>query len=72
VKAILEFTLPEDTQEHQDALKGTDWKWAVDDLLNYLRNQIKHADNSAEEYRTFERVRDRLAEILDERELRLH
>ena len=72
MKAILEFTLPEDTQEHQDALKGTDWKWAVDDLLNYLRNQIKHADNSAEEYRTFERVRDRLAEILDERELRLH
>ena len=72
MKAILEFTLPEDTQEHQDALKGTDWKWAVDDLLDYLRNQIKHADNSAEEYRTFERVRDRLAEILDERELRLH
>jgi hypothetical protein len=72
MKAILEFTIPEDSQEHQDALKGADWKWVISDLFDYLRNQIKHADNSAEEYRTFERVRDRLAEILDERELRLH
>jgi len=72
MKAILEFTIPEDFQEHQDALKGADWKWAISDLLDYLRNQIKNADNSADEYPTFEPVRDRLTEILDERELRLH
>ena len=72
MKAILEFTLPEENHEHQDALRGSEWKWALTEVADYLRNQIKHADNSAEEYRTFERVRDRLAEILDERELRLH
>jgi len=72
MKATLEFQLPEETHEHQDALQGSEWKWALAEVVDYLRNQIKHADNSADEYRTFERVRDRLTEILDERELRLH
>ena len=72
MKATLEFDLPADSEEHQDALKGSDWKWALSELADYLRNQIKHADNSAEEYRTFERVRDRLTEILDGRGLDLY
>lgn len=71
MKAILEFALPEESQEHQDALRGSDWKYAVDDLLQYLRTQIKHAENSADEYRTFERVREQLFEILEERDLKL-
>lgn len=72
MKAILEFTLPEENHEHQDALRGSDWKCAVDDLLRYLRTQIKHAENSADEYRTFERVWEQLFEILEERDLNLY
>lgn len=72
MKAILEFNLPEEQHEHQDALHGAEWKWALAEVVDYLRNQIKHADNSAEEYRTFERVRDRLTEILDGRGLDLY
>lgn len=72
MKAILEFTLPEENHEHQDALRGSEWKFAVDDLLRYLRNQIKHAENSADEYRAFERVRERISEILDDRRLSLY
>lgn len=69
MKAILEFSLPEDDAALTDARQGSDWKFAVDDLLNYLRSQIKHGDHTAEEYRTFERVRERLIEILDDRGL---
>ena len=72
MKAILEFTLPEENHEHQDALRGSEWKWALSDLADYLRSQIKHADNSAEEYRTFERVQERLFGILDDRGLKLY
>jgi len=71
MKATLEFDLPADSEEHQDALKGSDWKWAMSELAGYLRNQIKHADNTAEEYRTFERVREQLFDILDDRGLDL-
>jgi hypothetical protein len=72
MKAILEFTLPEESHEHQDALQGSEWKWALTEVADYLRNQIKHADNSAEEYRTFERVQERLFGILDDRGLNLY
>ncbi len=71
MKATLEFSLPEDDDALTDARQGSDWKWAVDDLFNYLRSQIKHGENSAEEYRTFERVRDRMVEILDDRGLKI-
>lgn len=69
MKATLEFNLPEDDDALTDARQGSDWKWAMDDLLNYLRSQIKHGENSAEEYRTFERVRERAFEILADRGL---
>ena len=72
MKAILEFTLPEENHEHQDALRGSEWKRALTEVADYLRNQIKHADNSAEEYRTFERVQERLFGILDDRGLNLY
>ena len=72
MKAILEFTIPEEQHEHQDALQGSEWKWALTEVADYLRNQIKHADNSAEEYRTFERVQERLFGILDDRRLNLY
>jgi hypothetical protein len=71
MKAILEFTLPEEQHEHQDALQGSDWRWAVDDLFNYLKSETKHADHSAEEYAIFDKVREKLAEILSERDLRV-
>jgi hypothetical protein len=71
MKATLEFNLPEDDEALTDARQGSDWKWAMDELLNYLRSQIKHGDHTAEEYRTFERVRERVIEILDDRGLYL-
>lgn len=72
MKAILEFTLPEESHEHQDAIQGSQWKWALTEVVDYLRNQIKHADNSADEYRAFERTRERVSEILEERGLDLY
>jgi len=69
MKATLEFNLPEDDDALTDARQGSDWKWAVDDLFNYLRSEIKHADHTAEEYAIFDKVREKLAEILEERDL---
>ena len=72
MKAILEFTLPEEQHEHQDALQGSEWKWAFDDVSNYLRNESKHVDHSAEEYRLLDAIRERMAETLKERGLELY
>jgi hypothetical protein len=70
MKATLEFKLPEDDEALTDARKGSDWKWAMDDLSNYLRSETKHGDHTAEEYAIFDKVRDKMTEILQERDLR--
>jgi hypothetical protein len=72
MKATLEFNLPQDDEALTDARKGSDWKWAVRDLFNYLKSETKHADHSAEEYRILEAVQERLFEILDDRGLNLY
>jgi len=71
MKATLEFNLPEDDEALTDARRGSDWRWAVDDLFNYLRSEIKHADHTAEEYNILEEVREKMSSILEERDLRL-
>jgi hypothetical protein len=70
MKATLEFNLPEDDDALTDARQGSDWKWAVDDLFNYLRSEIKHVDHTAEEYAVLDKVREKMSEILEERGLR--
>lgn len=72
MKATLKFNLPEETHEHQDALHGSEWRSALAEVADYLRNQIKHAENSADEYRAFERTHERLFSILDDRGLDLY
>jgi hypothetical protein len=69
MKATLEFHLPEDDEALTDARQGSDWKFAMGELLSYLRNQIKHGENTVEELRTVEKVRARVIEILDDRGL---
>jgi hypothetical protein len=69
MKAILEFNLPEEDEVLTDARRGSDWKWAVRDLFNYLRSETKHADHSAEEYAIFDKVWEKMSEILEERDL---
>ncbi len=71
MKATLEFNLPEEGEALTDAQRGSDWKWAVEDLFQYLRSETKHADHSAEEYAIFDKVREKLSQILEERDLRV-
>lgn len=70
-KAILEFNLPEEEQEHRDALEGTAWKVAMWDLDQTLRNAIKHGCDQCEDnkYSAFEYIRKDLYEILEHHKL---
>lgn len=42
MKAILEFTLPEDQEEHRVALDGSKWKNVAWSLDQWLRNMLKY------------------------------
>jgi hypothetical protein len=42
MKATLEFDLPEERQDHLDAINGTRWKILLSDFDRTLRNYSKH------------------------------
>lgn len=71
MKAILEFNLPEDTDEHEVALKGMDWKYAMQAVDDCLREMVKYGDDPVKA-EFAENVRKMLYEELDERGLKLH
>ena len=42
MKAILEFNLPEDTEEYDAASKGMEWALLVWHIDQFVRNKIKY------------------------------
>lgn len=66
MKAILEFNLPEDTEEFSDAQKGTKAFIVIEELDNYLRGIIKYSELSEDHSDIYESVRKKLWELKDE------
>ena len=64
-KAVLSFLLPEEKVEFETATKAHDWKYAMWDLDQWLRNEIKYHDKD------YQKVRDQLWEVLQDRDLNL-
>jgi hypothetical protein len=73
-KATLQFNLPEEHQEHQDAVHGSDWKFVVWDLDQFLRNKLKYDMSDYKDkspYDVFEEVRSELWDIINTKALSL-
>ena len=61
MKAILEFNLPEEQYEFNNAIKGGDWKDVCWQMDQYLRKRIKYDESlSEEQLRVYEGVREEL------------
>ena len=74
MKAILEFNLPEDQPEFNNAIKGGDWKhvcWQMDQLL---RTNTKYApdDVNEEVLEALQKVREEFNRLMIESNLDLY
>lgn len=74
MKAILEFNLPEDQPEFNNAIKGGDWKhvcWEMDQLL---RRNIKYVpdDVNEEVLEVLEKIREEFNSIMVENNVDLY
>ena len=70
MKAILEFDLPDDSDEFRLASTASNWYAALWDLDQYLRSRIKYEDTISDEaYDAVQAARDKLYEILSERNI---
>jgi len=71
MKATLEFELPQDTNELFDAENGAKYLFAISDVMNELRNLLKH-DGYKElklHRKTLEYVRELIIKEFQERDL---
>jgi hypothetical protein len=73
MKAILEFQLPEDQPEFNNAIKGGDWKHVCWQMDQYLRKRIKYDESlSEEQLRVYEGVREELYGFMVENKVDLY
>lgn len=69
MKATLEFSLPEETEQHQLALNGWKYETAIDEYFNWIRAELKYNDQLTEEKAEWlEQARDKLVDIIRERQ----
>lgn len=66
MKATLHFDLPEEQEEMRLALKGVDYKIALEDMDNYLRHKLKYEELTSEQSKIYEEVRRKFHEITSE------
>ena len=66
MKAILEFALPEETHEHEFAVKGWKFALALNEYDQWLRSVLKYDELSELDYDIYEICRDKLRTIIDD------
>lgn len=73
MKAILEFNLPEDQVEFDEAINGGKWQHVVWNLDQWLRSQTKYAPDTQNPIYTNALIiaREQLQEYLNEEGLKL-
>jgi len=69
-KGTLVFDLPEEESSFRDAQEGPEWKYLVMDILNHLRNEIKHAQLPQEKLAAYEEVRELIWHSIEDRKLK--
>lgn len=71
MKGVLEFNLPEETQEFELAQNGIHYSIVLDDLDLYLRNKIKYGGDSIteEQMAVYEEIRKELWTLRSDREI---
>lgn len=66
MKAILEFSLPEENHEYLNALQGAKMRSVLWDLDQWMRAQLKFQELSDGEYDGIKQTRDKLRALLQE------
>lgn len=62
-KAVLEYNLPEETEEFDLAQNGSHYFCVIEDLDNYLRSLIKFGNLPMEKEEIYQEIRDKLHDL---------
>jgi hypothetical protein len=70
-KALLRFSLPEEQEEFDTACRGAAFKYALSQLNEFLRQQVKYCDHPQAVEAAYQNVRDELLRLLLEHDITL-
>lgn len=69
-KHIIEFNLPEESEELDLTLKAPSFVYAIQDFYNdHIRAQLKYGNLSDNEVRVYEHIKEKLFECLNDRDV---
>jgi hypothetical protein len=71
MKAIIEYNLPDDQFEFDNAVKSMKMWHALNEIKDELRRIYKYEDLKENEFEMVERIREKFFEILQENEINL-
>jgi hypothetical protein len=71
MKAIIEYNLPDDQFEFDNAVKSNKMWHALTEIKDELRRIYKYEDLKENEFEMVERIREKFFEILQENEINL-
>ena len=69
MRAIIEFTLPEEQDEFDTYRRAMDYAIVLEDLDQYLRSQVKYTERPDSELAVIQEVRDKLRDLMESRDL---
>jgi hypothetical protein len=69
-KTIIEF-LPEEDHELEMCQNGMRYHSVIWELQQYLRGEMKHGDLTDEQYQSYEKIRTKLFDLIDENKAHL-
>ena len=69
--AKLEFTLPEQADELEEALKGHDWKLVTINALDAIRSKLKYSSLTPTTIKELEGLRATILDDMEARALRM-
>jgi hypothetical protein len=69
MKAKLIFDLPEETDSFNNAVSGNDMYLCIYEFDQFLRDKIKYADLSEEQYKVYESIREEFRNKLIENKI---
>lgn len=72
MKAIFEFTLPEEIEEFERFNQANDMSSALSEFANYMRSMSKYDDSLNEsQYDLLEKLREKYYEILNDNKIEI-
>lgn len=71
MEAILKFNLPEETEEFNLAIRGSDYSCLLHEFDQYLRTNLKHVDLPDAKHESYQEIRDKLYELANNYKIEL-